>query len=147
MADRYVCCLRGKARADGEPASVTDKKPARDSAGRCGPVDYGLPFPPPPWFGVTSEIVLTGARWVVSLHVNHGAYCVRYKPNSSSKYVSTSVPPNFLRQAGLAGSRRCPISTANDRRVALKVEVLGVAPETTGGLRHPVATPTYEVLY
>ena len=61
MADPYVCCLRGKARADGEPASVTDEKPARDSAGRCGPVDYGLPFPPPPWFGLTSEIVLTGA--------------------------------------------------------------------------------------
>ena len=31
--------LRGKARADGEPASVTDEKPARDSTGRCGPVD------------------------------------------------------------------------------------------------------------
>jgi hypothetical protein len=30
---------RGKATADGEPASVTDEKPARDSAGRCGPVD------------------------------------------------------------------------------------------------------------
>jgi hypothetical protein len=31
--------LRGKTRADGEPASVTDEKPARDSAGRYGPVD------------------------------------------------------------------------------------------------------------
>jgi hypothetical protein len=35
-----ICAaLRGKARADGEPASVTDEKPARDSTGRCGPVD------------------------------------------------------------------------------------------------------------
>jgi hypothetical protein len=39
------------------------------------------------------------------------------------------------------------ISTADDPRVALNVEVLGVAPETTGGLRHPVTTPTYEVLH
>ena len=31
--------LRGNARADGEPASMTDEKPARDSAGRCDPVD------------------------------------------------------------------------------------------------------------
>ena len=37
-------------------------------------------------------------------------------------------------------------STADDLRVALNVEVLGVEPETTEGLRHPVATPTYEVL-
>jgi hypothetical protein len=28
-----------KSRADGEPASVTDEKPAHDSAGHCGPVD------------------------------------------------------------------------------------------------------------
>ena len=35
-----ICAaLRGKARADGEPASVTDEKPARDSAGRCDPVE------------------------------------------------------------------------------------------------------------
>ena len=39
------------------------------------------------------------------------------------------------------------ISTADDQRVALKVEVLGVAPETTEGVRHPVTTPTYEVLH
>jgi len=31
--------LYGKTKADGVPASVTDEKPARDSAGRCGPVD------------------------------------------------------------------------------------------------------------
>jgi len=30
---------RGKARADGEPASVADEVPARNSAGPCGPVD------------------------------------------------------------------------------------------------------------
>jgi hypothetical protein len=37
---RYVCCPScRKATADGEPASVTDEKPARDSAGHCGPVD------------------------------------------------------------------------------------------------------------
>jgi hypothetical protein len=147
MADRYVCCLHGKARADGEPASVTDEKPARDSAGRCGPVDYGLPFPPPPWFGVTSEIVLTGARWVVSLHVKHGAYCVQLSLTPLQSMCQQACLQIFSgRPAGLAGSRRCPSSTANDRRVALKVEVLGVAPETTGGLRYPVATPTYEVL-
>jgi hypothetical protein len=35
----YGCCLCSKTRADGEPASVTDEKPARDSAGRCGLVD------------------------------------------------------------------------------------------------------------
>ena len=29
----------GNARADGAPASVTDEKPSRVSAGRCGPVD------------------------------------------------------------------------------------------------------------
>ena len=36
-----VCVFpsRGKATADGEPASVTDEKPARISAGRSGPVD------------------------------------------------------------------------------------------------------------
>ena len=39
------------------------------------------------------------------------------------------------------------ISTADDQRVALKVEVLGVAAETTGDLHHPVTTPTYEVLH
>jgi hypothetical protein len=31
--------LRGKATAVGEPANVTDEKTARDSTGRCGPVD------------------------------------------------------------------------------------------------------------
>jgi hypothetical protein len=31
--------LYGKAKADGVPANVTDEKPARNSAGRCGPVD------------------------------------------------------------------------------------------------------------
>ena len=46
----YGCCLCGKTRADGEPASVTDETPARDSAGRCSLVDQGLPYPPPPWF-------------------------------------------------------------------------------------------------
>ena len=35
----YVFPLRGKATADGEPASVTDKEPALNSAGRCDPVD------------------------------------------------------------------------------------------------------------
>ena len=35
----YGCCLDGKTRAAGEPARVTDEKPARDSAGRCGRVD------------------------------------------------------------------------------------------------------------
>ena len=39
MAHRYVFPLRGKATADGEPASVTDEEPARDSVGRCDPVD------------------------------------------------------------------------------------------------------------
>jgi hypothetical protein len=39
MAHRYVCPLRGKATADGEPASVTDEKPAHDSAGHFDPVD------------------------------------------------------------------------------------------------------------
>jgi len=42
------------------------------------------------------------------------------------------------------------ISTADDQRgngAALNVEVLGVVPETTEGLRHPVTTPTYEVLH
>lgn len=35
-----ICAaLRGKARAAGKPASVNDEKPARDSTGRCGPVD------------------------------------------------------------------------------------------------------------
>jgi len=33
------CCLMGRAKANGELARVTDEKPARDSAGRCGPVD------------------------------------------------------------------------------------------------------------
>ena len=31
--------LRGKTRADGEPASVTDEEPALNSAGHCDPVD------------------------------------------------------------------------------------------------------------
>ena len=39
------------------------------------------------------------------------------------------------------------ISTADDQRVELNVEVFGAAPETTGGLRHPVTTPTDEVLH
>ena len=34
-----VCPLRGKATADGEPASVTDEESARGSAGHCDPVD------------------------------------------------------------------------------------------------------------
>lgn len=41
-AHRYIyygCCLDGKTRAAGEPTSVTDETPARDSAGLCGPVD------------------------------------------------------------------------------------------------------------
>ena len=40
-----VCVIpvRGKATAYKEPASVTDEKPARNSAGRGGPVDYALP--------------------------------------------------------------------------------------------------------
>ncbi len=37
------------------------------------------------------------------------------------------------------------ISTVDDLQVALKVEMHGVAPESTGDLRHPVATPTYEL--
>ena len=32
-------CLGGKTRAVGESASVTDEKPARDSAGLCGLVE------------------------------------------------------------------------------------------------------------
>ncbi len=40
-----VIPLRGKATADGEPASVTDEEPAHDSTGRCGPVDLGLALP------------------------------------------------------------------------------------------------------
>lgn len=32
-------CLCGKTRAAEEPASVADEKPARDSAGRCDPVE------------------------------------------------------------------------------------------------------------
>jgi len=39
LAHRCVFPLRGEATADGEPASVTDEEPARDSAGRCDPVD------------------------------------------------------------------------------------------------------------
>ncbi len=33
------CCLDGKTRTAGEPTSVTDEKPARNSAGPCDPVD------------------------------------------------------------------------------------------------------------
>ena len=40
-----VIPLRGKASADGEPASVTDEEPAHDSTGRCGQVDLGLALP------------------------------------------------------------------------------------------------------
>jgi hypothetical protein len=40
--------LRGNTTADGEPANVTGETPAQDSAGRCDPVDSGLPSSPPP---------------------------------------------------------------------------------------------------
>ena len=65
--------LRGNASSDGEPARVTDKAPARVSAGRGGPVDYGLPFSPPPWLGITGKN--SGSESVSSLlfftdHVN-----------------------------------------------------------------------------
>lgn len=38
-------------------------------------------------------------------------------------------------------------SSTADLRAAQNVEVPGVAPETTEGLRHPVATPTNAVLH
>ena len=47
----------------------------------------------------------------------------------------------------LTGSRRCHEFDHDDLRIALDVEVLGVAPETTENLHHPVATPTCEVLH
>lgn len=37
LCDGY--CLDGKTRAAGEPASLTDEKPVRDSAGLCGLVE------------------------------------------------------------------------------------------------------------
>lgn len=49
MALWFLCSLRGRTTAFEDPASVTDEMPARDSAGRGGPADSGLPCRPPPY--------------------------------------------------------------------------------------------------
>lgn len=44
------------------PASVTDKVPAHDSAGGGGPVDQGRSFPPPPvteWHHPAYEVLFS----------------------------------------------------------------------------------------
>lgn len=91
-----VClfALRGTATADGEPASVTDEKPARNSAGPGGPVDSGLPSSPPPCFEMTGEDYADGlALFHPPAHEPASEW---FHPYSSSQNVSTGDIPMFL---------------------------------------------------
>lgn len=85
-------------------------------------------------------------RVLLTAYAAHPERFVRKTPQPPVLPHAVWINPPKKQSASQEGAG-ATISTVDDQWVGLNVEVLGVAPDSTGNLRHPVATPTDEVLH
>ena len=85
-------------------------------------------------------------RVLLTAYAAHPERFVRKTPEPPVRPHAVWINPPKKPSASQEGAG-ATISTVDDQWVELNVEVFGVAPESTGNVRHPVATPTDEVLH
>jgi hypothetical protein len=85
-------------------------------------------------------------RVLLTAYAAHPERFVRKTPQPPVLPDAVWINPPKKQSASQEGAG-ATISTVDDQWVGLNVEVFGVAPDSTGNLRPPVATPTDEVLH